>query len=279
MATKTTKKNTVSKKKLAEAAVTVEATAIMAEMAGAEDAAQGAAEIDLARNVAREGAATLASGVGDLTRAVDANLMAARTARLSEAVAEAGIADMAQGAEMLAASNDVDVMSAIVGLMGVEDFENGLELARLSGELETISDVLERLQLPVLAALLDDRGERLQSMAVESIVRAGSSRGLSEALFAAGKTINDLGENEMAEGVARLAVSAAAAEESEELAETAEILAMQGADKLEEAELARQLAREIAEEGLAGVTAGAAELGAAAALDETAQALDEAARK
>jgi hypothetical protein len=169
-------------------------------------------------------------------------------------------------------------MSAVVGLMVVEDFENGLELARLSGELETISDVLERLQLPVLSALLDARGERLQEMAVDSILRAGSSRGLSQAFAAAGQKMSALGENEMAEGVARLTVSAVAAEESAELAETAEMLAAQGVEKMEAAELARQLGREVIADGVAGVAAGAAEMGAAAALDETAQALEDASK-
>ena len=278
MTTKPTKKTTVSKKRLAEAAVTAEATAVVAGLAGAETVAQGAEDLETARVLIREGAASLAEGASDLTRAQDAELMAERTARVSQAVGEAGLADLAQGAEMLAASQDVDVMSAVVGLMGIEDFENGLELARLSGELETISDVLERLQLPVLSALLDARGERLQEMAVDSILRAGSSRGLSQALASTGKTMGALGENEMAEGVARLAVSAAAADQAVELAETAEILTEQGVEKLAAAEMARQLGREMVAEGVAGVAAGAADMGAAAALDETAQRLEKASK-
>ncbi len=275
---KPTKKTTVSKKKLAEAAVTAEAAAVVTGLAGAETAAQGVDDLETARLLIREGAANLAEGASDLTAAQSAELMSERTARVSQAVGEAGLADLSQGAEMLAASQDVDVMSAIVGLMGIADFEKGLELARLSGELETISDVLERLQLPVLSALLDDRGERLQEMAVDSILRAGSSRGLSQALASAGKTMGALGENEMAEGVARLAVSAAAADQAVELAETAEILTEQGVEKLAAAEMARQLGREMVAEGVAGVAAGAADMGAAAALDETAQALEKASK-
>ena len=219
----------------------------------------------------------MAAGASDLTRAVDVSVMSDRMATLSEVVAAAGVADMAQGAQMLAASDDVKVMSAVVGLMGVEDFETGLQLARLSGELETISDVLERLQMPVLSVVLDDRGELLQSMAVDAIMRAGSTRGLAVAMAATGQTMGDLGENEVAEGVVRLAVSQGAAEQSADLALASEALAEQGIEELQAAETARKVAKRMVKSGVEEVATGAAEMGAAMQMDAAAAALDEAA--
>jgi hypothetical protein len=51
------------------------------------------------------------------------------------------------------------------------------------------------------------------------------------------------------------------------------ILTEQGIEKLAAAEMARKLRREIVAEGVAGVAVGSADMGASAALDETAQRL------
>jgi len=276
MATKS-KKVSVSKKELAQTAEAMETEAVVTGLEGAAEAEQGAEKLKVARKAVRAGAAELAAGASDLTRAVDVQVVADRMATLSEAVATAGVADIAQGAQMLAASDDVEVMSAVVGLMGVADFENGLQLARLSGELETISDVLERLQMPVLSALLDDRGELLQSMAVETIMRAGSTRGLAQAMAAAGQTMGDLGKNEVAEGALRMAVSEGMAERSASLAVAGEALAKQGLEEMQAAETARNVARRMARSGVEEVAAGAAEMGAAVQMEADAAALDEAA--
>ena len=99
------------------------------------------------------------------TRAVDAAVVADRLSTLSEIVETAGIDDISQGADLLAHSEDVAAMSAIVGLMSYSDIERGLELARMAGELRAISDVTHALEMPVLTAVLADRGERLQQVA------------------------------------------------------------------------------------------------------------------
>ena len=108
-------------------------------------------------------------------------------------------------------------MGAIVKLMSKEELERGLELARLSGELWTVSDVIGVLHMPVLAEFLEERGLRLQEIAVDQLLRYTGTRVLAGALKQTGQDIEAMGEQEVAEGVVRMAVSEAAAERSAEL--------------------------------------------------------------
>ena len=59
-----------------------------------------------------------------------------------------------EGVETILAGEDVDAMSAVVGLMSAEDLEHGLEMARVAGELWAVGDVIDMLQMPVLAVRL-----------------------------------------------------------------------------------------------------------------------------
>src|SRR3990172_9177523 len=106
----TSKRVSISKRKLAQTAEDLEVAAVVAGIQGAAQVVEGAEEI-----------------------------VSQRMAKLSETVAVAGVVDMAEGIQMLAASEDVSVMSALVGLMSFEDIEHGLELARLSGEFSAVS--------------------------------------------------------------------------------------------------------------------------------------------
>lgn len=142
-------------------------------------------------------------------------------------------------------------MSSLVSLMSLGGVERGLELGHLAGELSTIANVVDALEMPVLAAVLDDRGEQIQNIAVDVILRAAAERWLAQLMAATGQQIGELGAEEIDEGLLRTAASEIAAERSTELAEA-------GAD----------LADEMVEAGVADVTAGAAELGAADAMDE-----------
>jgi hypothetical protein len=162
---------------------------------------------------------------------VSPETMAARLGQLSEVVAEAGIVDVAEGAAMLATSDDIKGISAAVGLMGAEDLESGLEVARTAGELWAASDVVDLLEMPVLAAFLESRGELLQNVAVEIILRASGTRALSQVLTGAGEAVADLGDQEVAEGLVRAVASQVLAEESDELAAmTGEAEAAAGAE-------------------------------------------------
>jgi hypothetical protein len=162
---------------------------------------------------------------------------------------------------MLLKGGDVRAMGAIVGLMSWEDLDRGMELARMAGEMATASDVVDLLEMPVLATFLERRGLRLQEIAVEQLMRAASTRALSGAVKQAGRDIEAMGEQEIAEGAVRMAVSDAAAERSEQLAVTGVLLAGQGADELATAAVAGAVAKDAAVAGVAEVAAGAEEVG------------------
>jgi hypothetical protein len=174
------------------------------------------------------------------------------------------------------AADDVDAMSAAVGLMSLGDLDRGLELGRLAGELQTIGDVVDALEMPVLSAVLGDRGWRLQQIAVDVILRAAAERSLSALMEATGIQIAELGANEMDEGVLRLAASQVAAERAGELAAAGLLMGMQGKVELAAAAEDADLAAEIAAEGVTAVAAGAAEFGAAASMGEMPESADEA---
>ena len=102
--------------------------------------------------------------------------------------------------------------------MAAEDLELGLEVARAAGELWAVSDVVDLMEMPILAAFLETRGETLQQVAVEVIMQAATTRALSQVMGAQAEAVADAGAEEMAEGIVRMAASEAMAESSEELA-------------------------------------------------------------
>ena len=136
----------------------------------AENAAvarQGSNKPQEAADLGTDREAALAQGASDLTRAVDAGVVADRMAFLSSVVTAAGVVDVAEGIELLAQAEDVGAISAVIGLMSNEDLDAALELARMAGELSAISDLADLLQMPVLSDVMDSRGRRLHEMAVE----------------------------------------------------------------------------------------------------------------
>jgi len=149
-----------------------------------------------------------------------------------------------------------------VKLMSREELERGLELGRLAGELWTVSDVVGTLDMPVLADFLEERGLRLQEIAADQLLRYTGTRALAGAIKDAGKDIEAMGEQEIAEGAVRLAVSDAAAERSAELSAASDALAVKGVDELSTAAMAGMVARDAAQTGVAEIAAGAEELGA-----------------
>jgi hypothetical protein len=244
-----------------------------AVIAGQQEALHGAERLDTAGEMVAAGAMGLAKGASDLTRAQDAKLMSERMAVLSDVVAIAGVVDIAEGAEMLAASEDVEVMSALVGMMSTDDLEHGMDLARLSGELQTARDIVESLQMPVMATFLSERAARLHEMSVEQIRLAIATEGVSQILAGAGKKITSLGENEMEEGIARLNVSGAVSQESAAMANSSEDLAKQGVEEVVLAGATARAARAEVMEGVAEISTGSAVVGAGLAMDEVATTL------
>ena len=269
---KTTKSKrvSISKRKLAENAGEIENVAATAAMIGGQEVATGAERLETAEDMAAAGAVLLAQGASNVTQAVDQKIMSDRMAVLSDAVAVAGMADVAEGVAILAKSEDVSVLSALVGMMSSDGIEHGMELARLSGELQTASEMVEALQMPVLANLLSKRAARLHEMSIEQIRLAISTNGISQILAATGQQISELGENEVEEGMTRLTVSRAASEKSAAMSKASDDLAVQGIEEMILAEKVGQTARLEANEGAAQISAGAAVVGAAVAMDHVA---------
>lgn len=189
----------------------------------------GEEEINFTQQLREAAAAQAKMAASDLTRAVDAEVIADRLATLSAIVGVAGINDVEQGAELIAASEDVEAISAAVGLMTVDDLDRGLELGRMAGELEVLSRIVDDLEMPVLSALLGSRGERLTQIAADTILRAAASRSLTELIEATGRRIGDLGVEEIDEGVLRMAASDIAANRSAELSAAGLALGLRGA--------------------------------------------------
>jgi hypothetical protein len=181
---------------------------------------------------------------------------------LSEIVGAAGVVDVSQGVDMLLKGGDVKAMGAIVKQMSREELDRGLELARIAGELWTVSDVASVLDFPVLAEFLEERGMRLQEIAVDQLLRFTGTRALAGAIKQAGQDIEAMGEQEVKEGLVRMAVSEAAAERSAELSAASDALAAKAVNEFETAEMARMVAREAVATGVTEIAQGAEEIGA-----------------
>ena len=187
-------------------------------------------------------------GVANLAQSQEAMAAAERTAYISQTVGTAGIQDVSQGADLLSASEDIAVMSAVISAMSEADLERGLELARLSGELAAVGEVVARLEQPVIAAFLTLRGGRLREIAVENILRSGSTRALSEAVAASSAQVANLGRGEVDEGLDRMAVSDVWAQHSDTLALVSEELAVEGVTQIAAAQEMNAAAEAIAQD-------------------------------
>jgi hypothetical protein len=142
-------------------------------------------------------------------------------------------------------SGDIKTLGAVISLMSADDLEQGMELARMSGELRTVGDVVARLDMPVVSALLEDRGGRLQQIAVDTVLRSGSTRAIARTIAATGEDLEGAGTEEALEGVARQLASRAMAADSAALAEEGAELATQGLIEVAVADAAADLAGDL----------------------------------
>jgi hypothetical protein len=158
---------------------------------------------------------------------LDQMLVAERVADLGGAAAKAGLADILEGAEMLAASEDIAVESAIAGLIGDEDLAEAMDIAAISGQLFAVSELLEAIDMPVLASFLEAKGEELHDIAVDNIFRYSTARALSDSMAETGAELDEMAEQEMAEGAAQVvsASSPSAASVADLAADLEELLA------------------------------------------------------
>ena len=255
------KKVTVSKQQLTATGEELEEVGVVAKLEGENQMIEGAQDLEVAQAAVQIGVAEVAKGSSDLTRAADAAIVAERVQELSDVVGAAGVVDVEEGVDMLMKGGDVKAMGAIIKLMSKEELERGLELARLAGELWTVSDVADLLDMPVLADFLEERSSRLQDIAVDQLLRYTGTRALAGAIKDAGKDIEAMGEQEIAEGELRLAVSDAAAQRSAELSAASDALAAKGVDELTTAAMAGMVAKEAAQAGVAEIAQGAEEMG------------------
>jgi hypothetical protein len=255
------KQVSVSKAKMADAGAALEAVGVVAAVDGAAGMVAGTEDLAVAKVAARVGVVAVAEGASDLTSAADAASDAERVQELSDLVGAAGMLDVTEGVDMLMKGGNVRAMGAIVGLMSREELERGLELARLAGELGTLGDVLDALDMPVLSEYLAERGQRLQEIAADQLLRYTSTRALAGAIAQAGKDVEAMGEREVEEGAIRLAVSEAAAERSADLYQASDMLAGMADDELAVAVVAGKVARVAGEAGVAEVAAGAEAVG------------------
>jgi hypothetical protein len=140
--------------------------------------------------------------------------------------------------------------------------------------LWTVSDVVGIMDMPVLAEFLEERGMRLQEVAVEQLLRFTGTRALAGAIKQAGQDIEAMGEQEVKEGLVRMSVSEVAAERSAELSAASDALAAKGVEEFETAQMAGAVAREAVASGVVEIARGAEEIGAGKATAAMGEALE-----
>ncbi len=263
----------VSKAKLTETGEELEVAGAVFAIEGVVAMAEGVEDLAVAKVATAVGVAEVASAASDLTRSEDAAVAAERMQQLSDVVGVAGVVDVAQGVDMLLKGGNVRAMGAIVSLMSKEELDRGLELARLAGELWTVSDVVGMLDMPVLSEFLGGRGSRLREIAVDQLLRYTGTRALAGAIKQEGAEIEAMGENEVVEGVVRMAASQAAAERSAELSVASDLLAMKGVDALATAAAAGEVAMAARAAGVTKIAQGAEAIGAGVATAAAGEAL------
>ncbi len=209
---------------------------------------------DPTQNITEEAAAAEAEAAAheldmqaasNVTRGVDAMVVGDRLETISQVVAAAGVNDIAQGAELLSHSDDIAVQSALVASLAQEDLELSMNMAAIAGQLEAVGDLALLMDMPTLAEFLDAKSDELQDMAVDTLLRFGATRALSQLIGKTGEQVADMGVNEMAEGVVRVAVAGETAAHAEALSDAGAALTAEGLMKAAVAEGYREAAAEL----------------------------------
>jgi hypothetical protein len=140
--------------------------------------------------------------------------------------------------------------------------------------LSVVGDVIGVLQMPVLAEFLEERGLRLQAIAVDQLLRFTSTRTLAGAMKQTGKDIEVMGEQEVKEGLTRVAVSKVAAETSAELSAVSDALAVKAVDEFDTAQMASMVAQDAVASGVTKVAEGSSAMSAGKATGAMGEALE-----
>ena len=158
--------------------------------------------------------------------------------------------------------------------MSADDLDHGMKLASIAGQLWAASNVLEMLDMPIFADFLDDKGQELQDLAVDELLRSGATRALATAMAETGAEVGELGVGEVAEGIGRLIESEELEDQSELLEDAAEQLEEQGMDEVLASEELSEAAKEIRAEGVAEIATGSEEVGEAETASAVAEGLE-----
>ena len=87
----------------------------------------------------------------------------------------------------------------------------------MAGQLHLASYIVAVRDMPVLAAFLEDKGNLLRVFAVDTVKRAGAGRVWRRRWPRRASKVGDMGANEVAEGLIRMAVAEEGAERSADL--------------------------------------------------------------
>jgi hypothetical protein len=215
------KRSSTSKTKRREAANQLQNAATMEATVGALNTAEGAADLQAASDVSKASRDLLAKGASDATRGAEALKAGRRQARRSRKAAVESVRDVAQGSELLSASEELAMQSAIVSEMSADELDYGMKLASIAGQLWATSTVLSTFGVPLIADFMEKKGQELQDLAEDVLLRSGATRALAKAMAETGAEVGELGVGEVAEGMNRL-------DESEELENQSELLADAG---------------------------------------------------
>jgi hypothetical protein len=158
--------------------------------------------------------------------------------------------------------------------MSVADLDRGMELASVAGQLEAASDMMATLGMPVLATFWDAKGQQVKRVAVNMLLRAGATRALAAAIAETGVEVSDLGADEFAKRITRLAQAQELESGAQRLAQAGAELTEQGVAEMAVSQGARQASQEMRAEGVAEIATGAEEVGAAESIAAVADTIE-----
>ena len=176
---------------------------------------------------------------------------------------------------MKESTSEKSVKVLIVSAISEEDLGYGMDLAAIAGQLWTVSDVVAALGMPVLADFLEVKGEELQNIAVETLLRFGATRALADNMGKTSSKVGELGAEEVVEGATRLGISDEMAARSDELAKTSADLTAQGLAQMAAASGMRDAAEVLVVAGTASIAGEVNKLSKAETPDAAADELNE----
>ena len=244
MATKS-KKVSVSKTELEETAVGVEALAESRMEDGLIEVSAGAQTLVEAKKVRQVARAAQTVGAVAVTHGLDQMAVAEKLGKLSEVVAAAGELDVAEGIEALATSEDIQIQAAVVSSFSMA--ATGACDGACRGGRATARRCRHRVHAGDARAggFPGGQGQPAARLRCGYGQAGGCGRILAQAMAETGEKVGDMGANEVAEGLIRMAVAEEGAERSADLFADGAMNAVGGEKALAVAAGAREVARDL----------------------------------